>query len=162
MVDSPGRKIAGMRVGITNAVAAWNAAFAGIPGTPVFETTETPCSGQYCVTTQQDNISTGSECAVGAISVNPGTGEILSATITFPSASSNWSENFTTRLAAHELGHTLGLANNNTSCATTASLMRPVSCNANGGFPVTPQPSDALPVTKTTYGQTPPPTCPAS
>ena len=150
-----------MRSGIENAIAAWNAALVG-SGLPVFQSTDVPCSGQYCVKTQQDNIPTGQDCAQGQIVASSSTGEVISATITFPSASGAWNIPFNTRLAEHELAHLLGLTDNNTSCPTAASVMKPVACGATSGFPTTPQPSDYLPVVQSTYGQAPTTTCPAS
>jgi hypothetical protein len=111
------------------------------------------CGGPYCVRTEQDNVPTGSECATGTHSIDLATGNVLAARITFPSASGAWGEPFTTRLAAHELGHLLGLDDLPTGCATSASVMRPVSCGATGGFSTAPQPSDYLPVTHSTYGE---------
>jgi hypothetical protein len=148
-----------MRAGIENAIAAWNDALAG-SGLPRFQATDVLCGGAYCVKTQQDNIPTNDDCARGVYAADPTTGEVFSATITFPSVSGTWGIPFNTRLAEHELAHLLGLKENTTNCPTTDSLMRPVACNG-GSFPTTPQPSDYLPVVQSVYGQTPTLTCPA-
>ena len=103
-----------MRTGIENAIDAWNDALTG-SGLPVFEATDVSCGGPYCINTQQDNISTGQECATQNINVNSATGEVSSTTITFPSASSGWNIPFNTRLAEHELGHLMGFKENTTS-----------------------------------------------
>jgi hypothetical protein len=148
-----------MRAGIVAGVEAWNQALSGSAGTPVFQITETPCGGPYCVKTEQDNISTDTKCAIQSIDVAQ-SGGVVQTTITFPTVSSGWPLAFNTRLAAHELGHLLGLAEGK-NCPSAASLMRPAPCGAKTGYPTSPQPSDELPVKKTTYGQTPAVTCPA-
>jgi hypothetical protein len=157
----PTGMLAKTRAGIQWAIDEWNGALAAYPGTPQFHEASQPCTpGPLCVTTKEDNIPVTSDCAQGALSATPD-GTIVSATITFPSAAAPWSPEFLKRLAAHELGHALGLKENDSSCPTAESLMRPVSCTATAGFPTQPTVSDHLAVGSSVYGGETTDTCPA-
>jgi hypothetical protein len=153
-----------MRQGIENAVKAWNAALNqyGSVG-PRYDDyiSDTVCGGSACINTEIGNINVGLECAEANTNADPSTGIITSSTITFPTQSANWNQNFNNRLAAHELGHHLGLANNGlSSCQTANSLMKPVTCDATSGYPTAPTLSDVLPVVRSTYEGHTTSTCP--
>jgi hypothetical protein len=145
-----------------DAFAAWNSALAAYPGTPRFAEAENPCSGPNCITVVNGTVDLSTHCAQTTYTVDSSTGLISGGTVTFPNQTTTWWPNFNKRLAGHELGHGLGLAEKTGGCNTTDSLMRRVSCNASSGYPTTPTVSDHLPVGKSTYGGTPTATCPAS
>jgi len=112
-------------------------------------------AGPTCVNTEIGSVNLGSECAQGMLQVSPSTGLISEATITFPLQSGGWPQAFNDWLAAHELAHLVGPGNNNSSCQTSQSVMKPVTCGANSGFPQTPTLSDHLAAARSTYqGQT--------
>jgi hypothetical protein len=145
-----------MRDGIKNAIDRWNTAMNGYstlvgPRLQYLETS-TPCSGNFCINTQIGNVNLTTECADAVLLYDPSTGVITGSTITFPSQSATWPQNFNDRLAAHELGHHLGLQNNNTSCGTSHSVMRPVSCGQSFGYSNGPTTSDVWPVMESVYG----------
>jgi hypothetical protein len=144
-----------MKTGINNAVNAWNTALDSY-GTSVgpryqYSESDTPCAGPNCVNTEIGSVDLANECARGLLGSDPTTGLIVSSTVTFPPQSSTWPQQFNDRLAAHELGHHLGLENNNSSCSGNDSLMKPVSCGATSGYPTAPTLSDHLPVARSTY-----------
>lgn len=69
----------------------------------------------------------------------------------------NWSTDAQKATVAHEFGHLLGLDNQGTDCADSASVMRtPVTC---GGLATMPTVSDALAIVKTVYQSSPRTTC---
>ena len=108
-----------------SAVDAWNAAL-NIYGTTVgpryqYLESNTICSGPNCINTQIGPVNLSTECAFGEIDADSSTGLMTSSTITFPPESSNWPQAFNDRLAAHELGHHLGLQNNTSSCGAANS-----------------------------------------
>jgi hypothetical protein len=144
-----------MKTGIQRAVDAWNAALnqhgAGVGPRYQYTESDTACGGPNCVNTQIGPVNLGAECATGQLGHDPSTGLITSSTLTFPPESSGWPQSFNDRLAGHELGHHLGLENNNSSCGTADSLMKPVACGATGGYPTAPTTSDHLPAARTTY-----------
>ena len=149
-----------MKQGISAAVAAWNAALNNYGATvgPRYEYSEssTPCvAGPNCINTQQGTVpGYPNDCALATIGADPGTGLITNSTVLFPTQSSGYNINFATRLAAHELAHHLGLANNTSTCQTINSLMKPVTCGASSGFPTAPTVSDHLAVARSYQGET--------
>ena len=159
LVRVPTTMNARMRTGVQRAVDGWNAALNtyGSAVGPRYQYLEsnTTCSGPNCINTQIGPVNLETECAFSDLDADASTGLIIGSTITFPPESSNWPQAFNDRLAAHELGHHLGLKENYSSCGAANSLMKPVSCGASIGFPTSPTTSDHLPVARTTYqGQT--------
>lgn len=144
-----------MRDGIINAVNGWNTAL-NVYGPDIgprlgWIISDVQCSGPYCINTEVGQVNLSNECALANVSSDPNTGVITSSTITFPTQSATWNQSFNDRLAGHELGHHLGLANNNTSYGAINSLMKPVGCNQSSGYPVQPTTSDSWPVMQSIY-----------
>jgi hypothetical protein len=154
-----------VKTGIRNAIDRWNEAL-NIYGQSVgprywYYESDNLCGGPYCINTEIGSIPEyPARCAKAVISRDDSTGEISGSTITFPTQSNIWNQNFADRTAGHELGHHLGLEENNSGCATSGSLMRPVACNASSGYPTAPTISDHLPVARTTYQGQSTSTCP--
>lgn len=144
-----------MKQGIAAAVAAWNSALDayGAQIGPRFDDVEsdTPCSGPNCVNVEIGEMNLSEHCALANLVVDSATGLIQGSTIRFPPQSSGWSASFNARLAAHELGHHLGLQDSTSSCATVNSLMKPVACGAASGYPTAPTLSDHWPAATSTY-----------
>jgi len=145
-----------MKTAIHNAVDRWNDALNsyGTSAGPryAYSETSTPCTtGPTCVNTQTGSMDLTKMCAVGNHTVDSVTGEVLAGQITFPPESSGWSQAFDDRVAAHELGHLLGLDENISSWSAANSLMKPVVCGASSGYPTGPTLSDHMPVVRTTY-----------
>ena len=148
-----------MKTGVQRAVDAWNAAL-NIYGTTIgpryqYVESDATCNGTNCINTQIGPVNLATECAFGQIGYDPTTGLITASTITFPPETSSWPQAFDDRLAAHELGHHLGLQNNSSGCSAANSLMKAVSCGASSGYPTAPTLSDHLAVARSVYqGQT--------
>jgi hypothetical protein len=134
-----------VKAAIKQSILDWNLVQPNVP----LDWTTTDCAGQAgCVRVVVGVVS--GDCAKSQILSSGGL--ITSSTMTFPQTAENWNPNFLRRTANHELGHHLGLGENNTSCSSSRSIMAPTTCNAPNGFPITPPPTDSLPVNKTTYG----------
>lgn len=85
-----------------------------------------------------------------------------SSTVYFPTAASAWNANALRRFANHELGHLLGLDDNNNTCTKASGIMGPMNCTDWFGFAYTPQATEQLPVNRSVYGPHSTTSCPVA